>query len=72
MNYLVCFNGNNPTHFTKDDSGYWSCTHGGWGGKLTENSDGSCAVAGVKFKSYQFTTARSFDEALDIGVIAIY
>jgi hypothetical protein len=58
------------THFTYNpNTNQINCTHGGWGGKLKTNKDGSCSVAKVAYQSYEFTSASNYDAAVEAGIL---
>ena len=63
------------THFeyTAEGRNVW-CTHGGWGGTLTINENGTCHIYisrnnYITYSSYTFTDAASYTEAVELGII---
>ena len=64
------------THFSYDsESDHVHCTHGGWGGTLVMNEDGSCFVAlgyddaCVDYGSFEFTDLSSYNACVSAKLI---
>jgi hypothetical protein len=72
MKYVVL---DDHTHFTyNSETREVHCTHGGWGGTLVINNDGTCYIklgsdGIVEYDTYAFTKAQSYDSAKIHGII---